>query len=143
MNVLLLSESLSIVIGQSETAKDMTVKKLCTRVANSMIARLPSVTDLNSAVHLHHLLVALSGYTNDFSKSIDLCEEFLGRQWNSNSGAVASGSEANTMLNELLKGLFRNADFKLIDKHIQRTLEDVASLNGKAKKLKDYPNFNK
>lgn len=136
-----------IVLGNEESiiSNDLiNIKTLCNRVVDAMLTRLPSVLDLNSAVHLYHLIVALSSYTNDYTKSVNLCDKFLSRKWFAHTGAAERGGEANTLLNELLKGLFRNANLETLKKHIGKTLTDVDGLvNGKEQNLKSYPNFNK
>lgn len=120
------------------------VKSLCNRVIDAMLTRVPFVLDLYSAVQLYHLIVALSSFTSDYSKSVQLCEQFLGRKWYAHTGAVERGGEANTLLNELLKGLFRNVqELKPLKKQIGKTLEEIQGLNGKEMKLKSFPNFNK
>lgn len=108
-----------------------------------MLSKQTVILDLYSAVHLYHLAEALSDYTKDFDKSVNLCEKFLGTTWYSNTGAAEKGCEANVLLDQLLKGLFKNINFKTTHKHILMTLEEVSSLNTKDGKLNSYPNFNK
>lgn len=116
---------------------------LCNRVINSMIARTDLVLDLYSAVHMNNLVVALSGYTNDYAKAVTLCENFLKIQWHSHTGAVERGGDANSLLNELLKVLYKNVDFKTLRKRIDKTVRELDGLKGKEGKLKSLPNFNK
>lgn len=119
------------------------IDDLCKRVSDAMITHQESVLDLYSAVHLYNLVVALSSYTNDYAKSVRLCDAFLKRQWYSHTGAVERGGDANTLLNELLKGLFRNIDFDALKKCIDKTVDDLDGLKGKEGKLKSFPNLNK
>lgn len=142
INQLSFAESLLIVLGK-ETLKDSSIKNLCTRVVDTMLSKQTVILDLYSAVHLYHLAEALSDYTKDFDKSVNLCEKFLGTTWYSNTGAAEKGCEANVLLDQLLKGLFKNINYKTTHKHILKTLEEVSSLNNKDGKLNSYPNFNK
>lgn len=125
------------------TVDDRSIPHLCKRVIDAVLTRLPSVMDLYSAVHMYHLIVALSGYTGDHSKSVKLCERFLKRVWHSHTGAAERGGEANSLLNELLKGLFRNMDLENLKRRLDRTVAETDGLNGKEGKLKSLPNFNK
>lgn len=144
MSCLFLLEYLLIVLSDEETSpNNANLKSLCDRVRDAMMTRLPSVLDLFSGVHLYHLIDALASFTNQSVNTADLCEQFLKREWISASGAVERGCEANALLNELLKGLFKTVDYKSIHRHIVKISADVKSLTGKDGKLKDFPNFNK
>lgn len=56
---------------------------------------------------------------------------------------MEKGSEANVLLEDLLKGLFANADLKFVQKYLLTVSLEVGSLNNKDGKLKSFPNFTK
>lgn len=92
---------------------------------------------------MYHLVEALSDYTKDIDKTVILCEKFLSKEWHSDTGAAERGAEANVMLDQLLKGLFKKINYPTTHRHILKSLNEVADLNQKDGKLKSYPNFTK
>lgn len=126
-----------------DSIKEPSITNLCARVVDAMLAKQTVILDLYSAVHLYQMAEVLSDYTKDFQKSVNICEKFLGQPWNSMTGSVEKGCEANILLDQLLKGLFKDTNYKITHKHILKTLAEVASLNSKDGKLNSYPNFTK
>lgn len=128
---------------EQQTDEGHCVADLCSRVTDAMISEVSSVLDLEGAVQMYNLVVALSGHTNDYTQSVGLCNQFLKQEWYSHTGTVERGGEANSLLNELFKGLFRNVTLKNLRKCIDKTWSELGGLSGKEKKLQSFPNINK
>lgn len=71
--------------------------------------------------------------------SVPLCEAFLSRKWYAFNGREMQGGESNSLLEQLLKGYFKDAKFSFIRSTLQWMESEMAELKAKGGVLNTMP----
>lgn len=118
--------------------------------------------DLNSAVYMFHFSQALIKHVSDkeaynvhvgefrklsFSSStilticplVPLCKGFLSRKWYAFDGREMAGSESNSLLEQLLKGYFKDAKFSFIRSNLNWVETEISDLKARGGVLPTFP----
>lgn len=75
--------------------------------------------------------------------SVNLCETFLSRLWYTFDGSIENGAQYNILLDELLKGLFKNSSMTRTKNYFKWLKNEVSLLKQKNSTLKTFPCFTK
>lgn len=105
-----------------------------------------TILDLKSAVHYYHFVKAIAGFVNNGQKDgfvVEICNDLLERTWYSLDGKLERRADCNILLDELLKGLFHNADTSCVKNHIKMVFKEMTNLDLKDGVLKTFPSFHK
>lgn len=74
-----------------------------------------------------------------FPSLVPLCKAFLSRRWFSFDGREMHGGEYNSLLEQLLKGYFKDSKFSFIRTNMQSIEEEINDLKTKGGQLKTFP----
>lgn len=83
--------------------------------------------------------LALKKMHNFLSSLVALCKGFLSRRWFSFEGREMHGGEYNSLLEQLLKGYFKDAKFSFIRSNLQSIEAEINDLQTKGGQLKTFP----
>lgn len=72
-------------------------------------------------------------------RSVPLCRGFLSRKWYSFVGREMQGGESNALLEQLLRGYFKDANFSFIRSHLQWIETEINDLKTKGGSLATFP----
>lgn len=70
---------------------------------------------------------------------VPLCKSFLSRKWYAFDGREMQGGESNSLLEQLLKGYFKDAKFGFIRSNLQWMQNELSSLLAKGGTLDTFP----
>lgn len=70
---------------------------------------------------------------------VPLCENFLSRKWYSFDAREVHGGEANSLMEQLMKGYFKDAKFSFIEANLQWIGSELSSLLAKGGILETFP----
>lgn len=82
---------------------------------------------------------AVSFHDIFFTFLVSLCKGFLSRKWFSFEGREMAGGEYNSLLEQLLKGYFKDSKFSFIRSNLQSIAAEVNDLGTKGGKLATFP----
>lgn len=74
---------------------------------------------------------------------VPLCERFLSRMWYAFDGSEQRGAEFNALLDELLRGYFKDAGFSFIGTSLEWIMNDLTELTAQNGILNKFPCFKK
>lgn len=99
--------------------------------------------DLHSAVYMFHLVQALIKHVTDKDAYnvhvVSLCNGFLSRKWYSFDGREMHGGEFNSLLEQLLKGYFKDAKYSFIRSDLTWIEAEICDLKTKGGTLRKFP----
>lgn len=70
---------------------------------------------------------------------VPLCTKFLSKKWYSFDGKEIHGNEYNLLLEQLLKGFFKDAKFSFIISQVQTVETEIKNMTSKGGVLKSMP----
>lgn len=145
----------------------LTISDLALAGVKNIAEKAEVAVDLHSAVYMFHLTQALIKHVSlkdaynvhvgkqsphqilyqnrDYFKnsnvsfSVPLCKGFLSRRWYSFEGREMHGGENNSLLEQLLKGYFKDSKFSFIRSNLQSIEAEVSDLKIKGGKLETFP----
>lgn len=70
---------------------------------------------------------------------VPLCKRFLSRKWYSFDGREMHGGESNSLMEQLLKGYFKDAKFLFIRSNLEWMKDELSSLLSNGGVLTTFP----
>lgn len=70
---------------------------------------------------------------------VPLCKTFLSRKWYSFDGREMHGGEFNSLMEQLLKGYFKDAKFSFVRSNLQWMHDELSSVLSKGGVLVTFP----
>lgn len=145
---------------------EKSIEELATISLNKFLAIEDAIIDINSAVHLYHVVTSVKRFAKDFDAAMPisklkrsflyilhmtfisfisgkLCKDFLCRKWYGYAGTMEKGAQCNLLLNELLIGFLADSDYKRMKSVLKLVIEEVNFLKKKDDCLKMFPNIHK
>lgn len=152
----------------SESNDVETINELALAGIKNVVEKQEVAADLHSAVYIFHLVQALirhvsvadaykehvgkiefllfeMNYSNDslqlsvFGRPVPLCKTFLSRKWYSFDGREMHGAEFNSLIEQLLKGYFKDAKFGFVRSNLQWMTVELAGVLSKGGLLVTFP----
>lgn len=78
-------------------------------------------------------------YENLHLDLVALCKTFLSRKWYAFDGREVHGGESNSLMEQLLKGYFKDAKFSFIRSNLQWMANETPDLTTKGGALVTFP----
>jgi hypothetical protein len=98
------------------------LKELALQALKRVISFEKTALDITSAVHMFHLCRTIAKYVDDdegYELVMGMCHSFLSRVWYSLEGTEERSAQCNVMLDELVQGLLKSANLKVVQKHVE------------------------